>query len=120
MLSSKLINITKDRAVLHNKLRNTSDKPIYDQGEKATPGVYDVLEHNKEFSVSIERSTLNSFMECGVLTYFVNPGFYLISMTFTSSKIIINVKKSTFDLSVALYIDKYNFESFLQYVVLME
>ncbi|PKK72443.1 Phosphoglucose isomerase [Rhizophagus irregularis] len=53
MFNGEHINFTEDRAVLHIALRNVSNKPILDNGEKVMPGVNEVLEQMKKTSNAI-------------------------------------------------------------------
>jgi len=47
------INQTENRAVLHTALRNTSNTPIYEDGENVMPFVNEVLEKMKIFSEKV-------------------------------------------------------------------
>jgi glucose-6-phosphate isomerase len=53
MFQGEKINTTEQRAVLHTALRNSTDKPVYVDGEDVMPGIRAVLEKMAGFSRSV-------------------------------------------------------------------
>jgi len=53
MFTGEKINRTENRAVLHTALRQSSDEPVYVDGQDVIPGIKDVLAKIKQFSEEI-------------------------------------------------------------------
>ena len=73
MFNGEAINFTEHRAVLHTALRNSSDKPVYVDGENVMPEVNRVLEQMRAFTQRVREGEWKGYT-AQAITDVVNIG----------------------------------------------